>query len=250
MIALAVANSLGGVIGKYNLRYTFYATIPFFSLIIPLIFTMHEPERNKIIVEKGYTKELFKILKISLIENKKLRWIIIYSGVIYAFNQSALWLYQPYFKVTGLDIIYFGIVFASFQIVAGFSSKLAYKIEQKLGQKYSLIMLTLLIGGSYLLMSNLIFLFSFTFCYIQQFVRGFKNAAVTDYINQLTTSSMRATVLSAESFIGRLIYAVIIPVIGWTADIYNIQQALTIMGVTTLISGSVILIILRKKSVI
>ena len=250
MIALAFSNSLGGFIAKFNLRYTFYASIPFFTIIIPLLFTIHEPQRNKIIIEKGYTKELLGILKISLIQNKKLRWIIIYSGVIYAFNQSALWLYQPYFIVSGLDIAYFGIVFASFQIVAAFSSKYAHKIEQKLGQKYSLVMLTFLVAGSYILMSNFIFLFSFTFCFIQQFVRGFKNAAVTDYINQLTTSSMRATVLSAESFIGRLIYAVIIPIFGWVADIYSIEQALTIMGLTTIISGTVILVILKKDKVI
>lgn len=250
LLALAFSNTLGGFIAKLDLRYTFYASIPFFALIIPLLFTLNEPQRHKIIVEKGYTQELIGILKISLIQNKKLRWIILYSGVIYAFNQSALWLYQPYFKVTGLDIAYFGIVFASFQIVAAFSSKFAHKIEEKLGKKYSLIMLTILVGVSYLLMSNFIFLFSFTFCFIQQFVRSFKNTAVTDYINQLTTSSMRATVLSAESFIGRLVYAAIIPVFGWIADIYSITQALAIMGVTTVLSGTVILIILKKDKVI
>ena len=250
MIALAVSNSLGGLIAKIDLRYTLYASIPFFALMIPLLFTMEEPKRYKIIIQQGYTKELLSILKITFLQNKKVRWIIIYSGVIYAFNQSALWLYQPYFKVSGLDIAYFGIVFAGFQMVAAFSSKYAHKIEEKLGQKYSLAMLTFLVAGSYFLMSNFIFLFSFSFCFIQQFVRGFKNAVVTDYINQLTTSNMRATVLSAESFIGRIIYAAIIPVFGWMADVYTIVQALTVIGATALISGIVILIILKKDRVL
>jgi hypothetical protein len=224
--------------------------IPFFAVIVPLLINLKEPQRQKIIIEKGYTRELLKILKISINENKKLRWIIIYSGVIFAFNQSALWLYQPYFKVSGLDIAYFGLVFASFQIVAAFSSKYAHIIEIILGQKYSLVLLTFLIAGSYLLMSHLIFLFSFTFCFIQQFVRGFKNAVITDYINQLTTSNMRATVLSVESFIGRFIYAAIIPFFGWIADIYTIEQALTVMGITTVISGSVILVLLKRDRVL
>jgi MFS family permease len=250
MIALALSNILGGFIAKIDLRYALYASIPFFVLMIPLAFVLQEPQRHKLIFEKGYLKELLKIIKVALIQNKKLRWIIIYSGVIYAFNQSALWLYQPYFKLSGLDIAYFGIVFASFQVVAAFSSKYAHKLEEKLGQKYSLVMLIFLVAGSYFLMSNFVFLFSFSFCFIQQFVRGFKNAVVTDYINQLTESNMRATVLSAESFVGRLLYAAIIPIFGWIADVYTLGQALTVMGATTLISGIIILIILKKDKVL
>lgn len=250
MIALAVSNVFGGFIAKIDLRYALYASIPFFTLMIPVAFLLQEPKRHKLIFEKGYTKELFKIIKVALIQNEKLRWILIYSGIIYAFNQSALWLYQPYFKLSGLDIAYFGIVFASFQTVAAFSSKYAHKIEEKLGQKYSLAMLIFLVAGSYFLMSNFVFLFSFSFCFIQQFVRGFKNAVITDYINQLTNSSMRATILSAESFIGRLLYAIIIPIFGWIADIYTLQQALMVMGATTLISGIIILIILKKDKVL
>lgn len=250
MISLAVSSIAGGFIGKINFRYTLYASIPFFAVPILITLSMQEPTRHKNVIQKGYARELLKVIRDTFIHNKKLRWIIIYSGVIYAFNQAALWLYQPYFILSGLDIAYFGFVFASFQLVAAFTSKYAHKLEEKLGQKYSLAMLILLVALSYFLMSNFVFLFSFSFCFIQQFVRGFKNAVVTDYINQLTVSEIRATVLSAQSFIGRLIYAIIIPFIGWIADVYTLVQALTILAVTTLASGIVILVILRKDRVI
>jgi MFS family permease len=250
MFALAFSSVLGGFIAKVDLRYTLYASIPFFAMMIPLALSMQEPERHKLVFKKGYTRELLKTIKVVLLKNKKLKWIIVYSGVIYAFNQSALWLYQPYFKLSGLDIAYFGIVFAGFQVVAALSAKYAHKIEEKLGQKYSLAMLVFLVAGSYFLMSNFVFLFSFSFCFIQQFVRGFKNTVVTDYINKLADPSMRATTLSAESFVGRLIYAAIIPVFGWIADIYTLGQALTVMGATTLITGLIILIVLKKVKVL
>jgi len=250
MIALALSNVLGGFIAKIDLRYALYASIPFFALLIPTSLSMHEPQRHKTIFEKGYLRELFKIIGVVLIKNEKLRWLIVYSGVVYAFNQSALWLYQPYFKLSGLDIAYFGLVFASFQIVAAISSKYAHKIEEKLGQKYSLAMLILLVSGSYFLMGNFVFLFSFSFSFLQQFVRGFKSVVVTDYINKLATSDMRATVLSAESFVGRLLYASIIPIVGYVADIYSLIQAITILGFTTFVSGIIILVMLRKDRVI
>jgi len=246
MLALAFANSLGGMMAKVDLRLTLYATLPFYAMLVPLVWTMHEPTRHRCVVEKGYAHELIHILRVSIFRNRALRWIIVYSGVIFAFNQSVLWFYQPYFELTGLDVAYFGFVFAAFQIVAAFSSKYADGIERRLGQKSSLVMLTFLVGGSYLLMSHYVALFSFTFCFVQQFVRGFRNTVVTDYVNQLTDSSMRATILSVESFVGRLVYATIIPVFGWIADVYTIGQALTVMGVTTLICGTAVLLLLLK----
>lgn len=57
-------------------------------------------------------------------------------------------------------------------------------------------------------MSNFIYLFSFSFAFIQQFVRGFSKPVITDYINKLVSSDIRATVLSAQNLVGRLFYAV------------------------------------------
>jgi len=246
MIALAVSGVLGGFVAKIDLRYTLYMSVPFFALLIPTALLMHEPKRHKLIFEKGYVWKIFRIIKTSVIENEKLKWLILYSGIVYAFNQSALWLYQPYFKLSGIDIAYFGIVFACFQIVAAFSSKYAHKLEEKLGQKYSLAMLIFLVSVSYFLMSNFVFLFSFSFAFLQQFVRGFREVVVGDYINKITTSDIRATVLSAESFVGRLLYAAVIPIIGYVADVYSLVQALTVLAFTTLILGVVFLVAFWK----
>jgi len=250
LLSIAFSNILGGFIGEINFRLTYLLTLPFLALTIPLALSMEEPERHKLIFEKGYLWELFKIVKYSLLENKKLRWLIIYAGVVYAFNQAVLWFYQPYFSLSGLNIFYFGFIFASFQIVAAISSKYSHALEEKFGSKYSLVMLIVLTGGSYLLMSNFVFLFSFFFAFLQQFVRGFHKVVIDDYVHKLSTSEMRATILSAKNMIGQLIYAVIIPFAGWIADVYTLLQAMTVLGITTLVIGSFALIFLRKNKVI
>ena len=250
MSAMAFSNILGGFIGNLNFRYTFYTTIPFFAMMIPLALSMKEPKKHKITIEKDYLKTLFVDMKQLLIENKKLRWIIIYSSVIFAFNQAALWLYQPYFKISGVNIAYFGVIFASFHIIAALSSKYAYKIEKKLGQKTSLAILTFLVAISYFLMSKFVFVFSFVFCFIQQFIRGFKDVVVNDYINKLTHSNVRATTLSIESFLGKLLYASIIPIFGWIADTYTLTQALLVISITSFVSGLVILIIFKRYKIL
>jgi MFS family permease len=250
LIFLAVSNLIGGYIGSFNMRLDLYLSLPFFAAMIPVALSLNEPKKHKEIFKNNYFKELVSIVKNIVTNNKKLLWIIIYSGVIYAFNQSALWLYQPYFKISGLDIVYFGVVFAAFQFVAAISSKYAHAIEKKIGQKYSLIMLVFLVAGSYFLMSNFVFLFSFSFAFIQQFVRSFRDVVVTDYIHILTESKIRATILSLESLVGKLLYAFIIPIFGWVADVYTLVQALSVIGISTIIIGCAILIILKKNNII
>jgi len=250
MIATSIASIIGGFIGKINFRWTFYAMLPFMILLIPLSFSLKEPKRHKFIFKQGYLFELFRMLRLSLVKNKKIRWLIIYSAVIAGFNGAGLLFYQPYFKLSGLDIFYFGFVFATFNIVGAISSKYAHRIEEKIGPKYYLFMLVVLVGLSYLLMSNFIYLFSFSFAFLQQFARGFSKPVITDYINKLTTSDIRATVLSAHNLVRSLFYAAIIPIAGWVADVYSLIQALTVLGITTFVAGIIILMILHKNKVI
>lgn len=250
LITLAITGIVGGFISQIDLRYTLILSIPFFILMIPVVLSTVEPERYKRIIKKGYVKEILKLVKTILVENRKLKWIIIYSGIIFAFGQSALWLYQPYFELSGLNVIYFGVVFASFHIVSALSSNYAHRIENKLGNKYSLLMMIFLIATSYLLMSSFVFLFSFTFCFIQQFVRGFKSIVITDYINNLVGSDIRATILSIESLVCKLLYAMVIPIIGYIADVYSVVESLWVLGITTLVIGVFILLFFRKLKVL
>lgn len=111
------------------------------------------------------------------------------------------------------------------------------------------MMLIFLVAGSFLLMGNFVYLFSFSFCFIQQFVRGFSSTIIADYINKLTDSSMRATILSVQSLVGKLIYAVILPIVGWVADVYTLIQALVLVGITALLCGVLMVVVFVKAKI-
>lgn len=247
MIALAASNVIGGFVAKISFRSTLALSIPFFFLTIFLAFSFKEPKKHEIIYEKGYLKEVLGIIKLAIFDNKKLRWIIIYSSVVSALLMAGFWLAPPYFQLTKLDIVYFGIVFASFQLISAFSSKYAHKIEHYLGQNFSLLMLIFLLALGYILMSKILFIFSFAFCFLHQFVRGFSDVVISDYINKVTDSHIRATVLSVQSLIGRTFYAAFIPVIGYISDKYSLLQALMVLGVTSFVCGIIFILIYLRK---
>lgn len=249
-LSVAFGGIVGGWIGSMNLRWTWYAMIPTFALLIPIALSLREPQRHKRVIKKGYMLELLKTIKSIFTNNLKLRWIIIFSAVILTFNQAALWLYQPYMKISGLDIVYFGVAFAAFNIVAAIGSKYAHSFEKVLGIKKALITLPIFISAAYFLMGNFAITLGFTFAFLQQFVRGIKGPIITDYINKLAPSEIRATILSAEGFVGRLGYAAVIPLAGWVADVYTIQQALNILGITTLVVCGFVLLILHRQEIV
>jgi MFS family permease len=250
LLGIAFASVAGGVLATINYRATFYATLPFYLVLAPLAAFLREPPRQKLRIEQGYLPALGKIINYALRENVRLRWIIIYAGIILGLNNAALWLYQPYFKLSGLELGYFGLAFASFQVVAAFSSKTAYRVERFLGARYSLALLTVMVGASYLLMGHCIFVLSFSFAFLHQFVRGFASVVITDYVNQLTESVQRATVLSVQSLMMRLCYALIIPGVGKLADAGSVILALKVLGIVTLLAGGGLLAILHKKRVL
>ena len=62
--------------------------------------------------------------------------------------------------------------------------------------------------------------------------RGYATPILKDYINRITGSEVRATVLSVRNFIIRINFSLIGPLIGWIKDVYSLQTALLIAGST------------------
>jgi len=249
-IGVSAASIIGGLLGGINFRYPFFAMLPFYLLLIPLAFSFFEPKKYKILSTKEHVRDLLKSIKVSVFQNKKIRQLIIFSAVIVSVIDVAYYLYQPYFKLTGLDVVYFGLVFAAFNLIQALGAKYSHLVENKLGQNFSLILLLVITSLCYLLMGNIIFIFSFIFAFLFQFVSGFSSVVISDYINKETDSDIRATVLSAKSFVGHVVYAVVVPIVGWLVDVYTLPQALIIIGVIVAIAGLVFIFPLLKRDVI
>lgn len=135
LISMAIANIIWWFLWEISFRFTFWLSFVFNISSVFIAFYMKEAKRKTKIIKKWYIRQLIIIIKKSIVENKKLRYILIWAGLIYGLNNIALWFYQPYFELAGLDIMYFGIIFAAFQIFAGISGKYAYRIEKLLWEK-------------------------------------------------------------------------------------------------------------------
>lgn len=74
-------------------------------------------------------------------------------------------------------------------------------------------------------------------------VRGFATPILKGYINQITFSEMRATVLSIRNFVIRLMFAAMAPLVGWLHDLYSLSIALQATAAIIFVPGLLFLIL-------
>jgi MFS family permease len=227
LVANVVATTVGGFLATVHLRLPFYATAAFFVLLVPVAFFLREPPREKGGHPRGRLYYLYKIHRFALYKNREVRWLILLGAMLMGMGTIYFWLYQPYFGLCGIPLVYFGV-----------------------GKRLSVLTLPTALAASALLSAFIVTPLSFMFILLAQFVRGFSAPVLNDYLNRLVWSDKRATVMSIRNLFGRFIFSITSPAIGALVVIYDVQTALIATGAAVLASGVVLVVVMLKARVI
>ncbi len=229
-ISEMTAGLVGGLLVSISLRVPYIAQTAVAFIAIPASLTLIEPKRNAKIVKMGFN-HILNIVKYSLIENKDLRWNILHSSIIGACSLSmATLIVQPFLKEINLPLSYFGIIWVVLNFIVGAVAFYAYKIEKKIKKVKSLILISIFMPLGYIFLSQIFNYWGLIVLIIFYIFRGFATPVLKNYINQLTDSEVRATVLSVRNFVIRILFAMIGPFIGWYTDLISLQAAVLIAG--------------------
>lgn len=239
--AEALAGICGGLLAAYSLRFPFYAQALIAFSGIPAAFALQEFNiKNKI---QNPVSEIIRIIRYSLITNRKLCYNIMFSGIIGAATLTMAWFVQPLLMYLDTPVSWYGVIWTVLNLTVGFAALYSDRADRYFGpHKMSILILIFIIGGyvslAYTLSyGGLAILFAF---YI---FRGFATPILKGYINQMTFSEMRATVLSIRNFVIRLIFAAIAPFIGWLNDAYSLKTALLVSAGIIAIPGLLFLLL-------
>ena len=227
----AIAGICGGLLAEISLRLPWNVQVVVAGLIIPFTFLLVEPKKHQQNKLAKSFKTIWQVVKFSLVENKTLKWLIILSSSIGFSTLSLAWFAQPYFKSIDMPLKYFGFAWAFLNLTTGFSSINAYRMQGLFSKNSFLILLSLGISIPIFLLSKsttILGLILITTVYI---VRGLATPIMRTYINDLTPSNMRATVLSIRSFCIRVTFALMAPLMGWIVDIYSLGQSFLLLGI-------------------
>ena len=243
--AEAIAGIFGGLLAAYSLRFPFYGQAIVAFIGIPAALAIREYNHSRAV--RNPAGEMLRIIRYSLGENKVLRYNILFSGIIGAATLTMAWFVQPILMQLQTPTSYYGVIWTVLNLTVGIAALYSDRVEQALGMRRSNGLILVVIVGGYASLALLPLTYAcLAILFLFYIVRGFATPILKGYINQMTFSEMRATVLSIRNFIIRLLFAAIAPFIGWLNDYYSLQVALLISALIIGIPGFLFLVLQHR----
>ncbi len=244
-LAEAVAGTLGGLLAAVSVRYPYIAQTFISFIAVPTSLLLVEPSRHKRLLKMRF-KEIFSIVKFSLFEDKPLQRNILFSSIIGTATLTMAWFVQPFFEHINLALHWYGILWTMLNLTVGLVAFIAYKIESRLGPVQSVVLIAVLVPAGYISLHFFHSAYALSILFVFYIVRGFATPVLKDYINKMTGSETRATVLSVRNFFIRLNFSVIGPFLGWYLDIYSFPQAMLLAGTLFMVLSGISVFLFTK----
>ncbi|WP_414621757.1 MFS transporter [Calothrix sp. CCY 0018] len=232
-VAEAICGLVGGLVAARNLVYPFYLQTICIFVYFLIALTLVEPNLDQSSTNASQPdnhREIWEAIRFSLLVNKKVKWLILFSANFGIATFLAVWLSQADMQSRGLEVSSFGFAWAAFHLIMSFASFKATSIENFWGTKKVFLGLVIFLGLSYICLGLINQVWGIIFIALIYFSRGVRSPLVLNCINQNLPSSIRATVLSINSFMFNLGFIAIAPVVGWITETYNLDTALFLLG--------------------
>ncbi len=226
-----IAGILGAALALISLKSPIYAQAVFTVAMTPVVFALTEAPYTR--EDNGYTpwREIWRITRLTLHDNKAIKWLVLYSAALGTMTYPAVWLMQPYYLEVGIGIAWFGLLWFIKHVFLALFGRWAEAIRNALGLRNSLIMLPIVGVATYLLLGAGYSLWGLPAWIGFELVRGVQFPVVIDQIHILTTSSIRATVSSVSGLVLRGFFAIFALIMGRVSGLYGIQATLLVSAV-------------------
>ena len=146
--AEAIAGIFGGLLAAYSLRLPFYAQAFVAFIGIPAAFALQEfNTKSKV---QNPVSEILRILKYSLVTNRKLCYNIMFSGIIGAATLTMAWFVQPVLMKLETPTSYYGVIWTVLNLTVGLSALYSDQVERYFGMRKSNTFILLIIIGGYI----------------------------------------------------------------------------------------------------
>jgi MFS family permease len=232
-VGKAIAVIVGVWVYTYNQHLPFILSILVSLMAVALLASLKEPKFQKTAGSHlSQVKEGFKYL----LANKSVWSMVFIFSLVSASSDMLYNYYQPILDFSGLPIIGFIYIYLGVSIM-NFLGAMSYpKLAKGLNNNrilisYLLVLLLASLGiatGNLFLVSILVLVLSFCL--------GSYTIYVTSLINDIVPSSHRATTLSIQSLISRVMMSFLLIAIGMVASNYSISWAMILNAGIALIA--------------
>lgn len=246
-IGSSTASITGGLLALVSIRFPFYINIISGVGMVIISFFLIEPERKKLSAENPF-KDILKIVKFSL-THTKIRSLMLYTSLLTSTGVIGIWSYFLYYEALGINVGFYGFLYAIFHLWAGLGAKNSHTLSKKIGKKNSVFVL-LIISIIFMVLGLIQSIFLIPFIFLIGFVWNFSGPLLLGYMNRIIESDVRATVLSVNNMAGNISFIVLSPLFGTLVDVYSLSSAHIAMAIYFFVIGSLSLFLLIKNKVL
>jgi MFS family permease len=201
---------------------------------IPMLLVLGVTEPSAALAEgkkRKRSEDLKAILSTTLGRDGATRFVffnLIASG---AAGLVMVWTHQKYWQDSGLPLAYFGVLFASYNLIFGFAGRAAALATTRYGQRTVFTAVGVLPVIACLGMASFSGWGGILLGTLGQIGRGLGSVVFLNTLNEKISSAFRATVISMAQMGTRASFALLGPIVGYGIDAWGLQSVLSALGV-------------------
>ncbi|MVX64946.1 MFS transporter [Clostridium chromiireducens] len=243
-----IAVLLGGILSDIKFLYAYILGMIIHTVALIVACKFNEPTVRKKQEEKKQENLILYQVLISakvLKTRKVVLYLILFSALVGSLQTTVFFYSQQYFSNMSYSKTAIAIICAASSFIEAISSKYAYKLENLLKLKGTLISVSLinifsLIGLALAKELAVVFFMS------ASITGGLAYTIFSDYINSRIPSEYRATILSFDSFCFSMFMISVFPVFGLLAEKIGFTITFGIMALSYIPAMTFLLLKLRK----
>jgi MFS family permease len=232
-LATVSGESVASIVGGFLAVISWHAVILFqivfgwFPFVISL--TLREPHYKKM-DHTNHAGNFRKIIKHIFFSDRLLTLIFINLVLWGLATFIAVWIFQKHWHLGNIDLAYFGLIWAVYNVTVGIMGQLSGWLEQKLGAVPLIAALGLLPIVGYFGLAWFSSWLGVAFGLLFQLSRGITQVILREALNWRVPSEFRATANSLSSLFFRLGFAIIGPFVGYLIDKVGLSSTAMYLG--------------------
>jgi MFS family permease len=203
----------------------FMVQIGVWGIALAVALSLHEPKAEKGPKITSHLSEALRISRHGLVEKKLLRATMLLGMLLGLASFYPVWLVQPFMQQCGVPVAWFGPVWAGANLMVALCAYHSHKVLAVLGLRRMCLLFLVLIVAGYAGLGLTSMVGSFLFYFLLTAMRGLQGPILRSFLQQHSTRSMRASILSLHNLLFRLGYVVSGPLVGWVSDTRGLQTA-------------------------
>ncbi len=203
----------------------FMVQIGVWGIALAVALSLHEPKAEKGPKITSHLSEALRISRYGLVDKKLLRATMLLGMLLGLASFYPVWLVQPFMQQCGVPVAWFGPVWAGANLMVALCAYQSHKVLAVLGLRRMCLLFLVLIVAGYAGLGLTSMVGSFLFYFLLTAMRGLQGPILRSFLQQHSTRSMRASILSLHNLLFRLGYVVSGPLVGWVSDARGLQTA-------------------------